>query len=188
MSTDSPTPRPRTRRGRLVAGLRGTGTRLRSEARVAALILVAAAAAIAAIVLWSTQYRPDSAVDTTAKQAAVEAATTGTVALLSYKPATIDEDFAAARTHLTGDFLAYYSQFTQQIVAPAAKEKSVTTAAAVVRAATAEIGPDRAVVLVFVNQTTTSADKPDPAITASSVRVTLTRVDEDWRISSFDPV
>ncbi|MFE6921909.1 twin-arginine translocation pathway signal [Nocardia sp. NPDC057663] len=188
MSTDSPTARQQTRRNRLIAGLRGAAGHLRSDARVAVLIAVAATAVIAAVALWSVQYRPDSAVDTTAKQAAVEAATTGTVALLSYKPATIDQDFAAARTHLTGDFLAYYSQFTQQIVAPAAKEKSVTTAAAVVRAATAEIGPDRAVVLVFVNQTTTSADKPDPAITASSVRVTLTRVDKAWRISSFDPV
>ncbi|MFD4459055.1 twin-arginine translocation pathway signal [Nocardia sp. NPDC058480] len=188
MSTESPAPQQNSRRSRFTAGVRGAIGLLRAEARIAALLALTTAAAIVAVTLWSVQYRPDSAVDTAAEQTAVEAATTGTVALLSYEPDTIDEDFASARTHLTGDFLAYYSQFTQQVVAPAAKEKSVATAAAVVRAAAAEITPDRAVVLVFVNQTTTSAEKPDPAITASSVRVTLTKVDKNWRISSFEPV
>ncbi|MGW6421495.1 twin-arginine translocation pathway signal [Nocardia sp. NPDC055053] len=188
MSTDFPAPRQQSGRSRFIAGARGALGLLRAEARIAALLALTTVAAIVAVVLWSVQYRPDSAVDTSAQRAAVEAATTGTVALLSYKPDTVDQDFASARTHLTGDFLAYYSQFTQQVVAPAAKEKAVSTAAAVVRAAAAEIGPERAVVLVFVNQTTTSAEKPDPSITASSVRVTLTRVDTHWRISSFEPV
>ncbi|MFE3543108.1 twin-arginine translocation pathway signal [Nocardia sp. NPDC059177] len=188
MSTDIPASARPSRRARFFAGVRGAAGVLRADALVTVLVALAAVAVGVAVVLWSTQYRPDSAVDTSAKQAAVEAATTGTVALLSYRPDTIDEDFASARTYLTGDFLAYYSQFTQQVVAPAAKEKSVSTTAAVVRAAAAEIGPDRAVVLVFVNQTTTSAEKPEPAITASSVRVTLTRVDTQWRISSFEPV
>ena len=65
---------------------------------------------------------------------ALDAAKTGTVALLSYSPESLDKDFAAAKSHLTGDFLSYYTQFTQQIVTPAAKQKSVKTAASVVRA------------------------------------------------------
>ncbi|MBF6354165.1 twin-arginine translocation pathway signal [Nocardia higoensis] len=161
---------------------------LRAERGITLLSILAIASAALAVTLWATQYRTDSHVDEAAARAAVDAATTGTVALLSYAPETIDADFASARTHLTGEFLAYYSQFTQQIVAPAAKEKSVATDAAVVRAAVAELTPDRAVVLVFINQTTTSADKPDPATTASSVRVSLTKVEDSWRISQFEPV
>lgn len=185
--SDASAPTP-SRRARTAARLRGAVAVVRAEARLAILLTLTIAAVAAAGVLWSAQYRSDDATGTAAQQSAVAAATTGTVALLSYKPDTIDRDFAAARTHLTGDFLAYYSQFTQQIVAPAAKQKSVATTAAVVRAAAAEIAADRAVVLVFVNQTTTSTEKPDPAITASSVRVTMTRVDGDWRICAFDPV
>ena len=79
---------------------------------------------------------------------ALDAAKTGTVALLSYSPESLDKDFAAAKSHLTGDFLSYYTQFTQQIVTPAAKQKSVKTAASVVRAAVSDMHPDSAVVLV----------------------------------------
>ncbi|WP_245546008.1 twin-arginine translocation pathway signal [Nocardia higoensis] len=172
----------------LLSGPRRAFGILRAERGFAILTILAVASAALAVTLWATQYRTDSHVDDAAARTAVEAATTGTVALLSYTPDTIDADFASAKTHLTGDFLAYYSQFTQQVVAPAAKEKSVSTDAAVVRSAVAELTPDQAVVLVFINQTTTSAEKPDPALTASSVRVTLTKVDDAWRISRFEPI
>jgi len=161
---------------------------MRAERGLALLASLSVAAAVLAVTLWATQYRADSRIDDAAARRAAEAAATGTVALLSYTPDTVDADLTAARQHLTGDFLAYYSQFTQQVVAPAAKEKSVSTDAAVVRSAVAEITEDSAVVLVFINQTTTSADEPDPATTASSVRVTLTEVGGAWLISRFEPV
>nr|WP_232541633.1 twin-arginine translocation pathway signal [Nocardia bovistercoris] len=161
---------------------------MRAHPGLVVLALVTAVAVAGAATVFVRQYQPDRALDDAASRAAVSAATDGTVALLSYAPDTLDRDFTSAKERLTGDFLAYYSQFTQQIVAPAAKEKSVRTTAAVVRAAVADLREDSAIVLVFINQTTVSKDKPDPAVTASSVRVTLTDVDGDWRISAFDPV
>lgn len=186
VKSDSPKSPPT--RSRAAREIVRTTRFVRRELRMAILVAVLIAATVSAASVWFTQYRQDSRVDETAARSAVDAAATGTVALLSYAPDTIDRDFASAKTYLTGDFLAYYSQFTQQIVAPAAKEKSVKTTAVVVRSAVRELRPDSAVVLVFINQTTTSADKPDPAMTASSVRVTLTRLDDQWRISSFEPV
>jgi Mce-associated membrane protein len=44
------------------------------------------------------------------------------------------------------------------------------------------------VVLVFVNQVTTSKDRPDPALATSSVVVKLTNTDGRWLISEFNPV
>ena len=82
-----------------------------------------------------------------------------------YSPDTLDHDFSSAKSHLTGDFLSYYDQFTQQIVAPAAKQKSVKTTAVVLRAALSEFHPDSAVVLLFVNQSTQSKDRPEPTLT-----------------------
>ena len=73
--------------------------------------------------LYFTQYRPDKQTDDAVAQSAVNAARDGTVALLSYKPDTLNQDFAAARSHLTGDFLNYYDQFTKQVVTPAAQTK-----------------------------------------------------------------
>jgi Mce-associated membrane protein len=138
--------------------------------------------------LYFSQYRPDEQTDPAAGQAAIDAARDGTVALLSYKPDTLDQDFAAAKSHLTGDFLNYYDQFTQEIVSPAAKQKAVTTAAQVVGAAVSEQHSNSAVVLVFVNQTTVSKDRPDPAMAASSVLVSLTEAHGKWLITKFDPV
>src|SRR5690606_4689349 len=124
------------------------------------LLAVVAVALAAALLVF--QYRPDSRGDA-AKNEVLSAATEGTVALLSYSPESLDQDFAAAKSRMTGDFLNYYTQFTEKVIAPAAKEKSVKTSASVVRSAVAEIHPDSAVALLFINQTTTSAEKPDPA-------------------------
>jgi Mce-associated membrane protein len=107
---------------------------------------------------------------------------------LSYAPESLDKDLANAKSHLTGEFLRYYSQFTDQIVAPAAKQKGVKTEATVARAAVSELHADDAVVLVFVNQVTTSKDRPDPALATSSVVVKLSKTDGRWLISEFNPV
>jgi Mce-associated membrane protein len=138
--------------------------------------------------LYLSQYRADQQTDAAAAQAAVDAARDGTVALLSYQPDTLDQDFAAAKSHLTGDFLNYYDQFTQQVVSPAAKEKAVTTSAQVVRAAASELHSNSAVVLVFVNQSTISKERQDPASTASSVLVSLAKIHGTWLITKFEPI
>jgi Mce-associated membrane protein len=153
---------------------------------VLVLLLVVSGGLAAWLYFW--HYRPDAQTDPAAAQSAVDAARDGTVALLSYKPDTLGQDFAAAKSHLTGDFLNYYNQFTQDIVTPAAKEKALATKAQVVGAAASRIHSDSAVVLVFVNQSTTSKDRPDPAMMSSSVLVSLTKVHGKWLITKFDPV
>jgi len=150
-------------------------------------LLVLASVGLAAGLTYF-QYRPDQATDAAAAKSAIAAASDGAVAVLSYSPDTLDRDFSSAKSHLTGDFLAYYNQFTRDFVAPAAKQKSVRTTAAVLRAAVVELHPDSATVLLFVNQSMTSKDKPEPTSTASSVLVKLTKSHRTWLISSFDPV
>jgi Mce-associated membrane protein len=164
--------------------------RKRSSGRIlpaALALLVAGSLALlgAALYFW---YLPDRHTEGAAAKAAISAASDGAVAVLSYSPDTLDRDFSSAKSHLTGDFLNYYNQFTQQIVAPAAKEKSVKTSAVVLRAALSEFHPDSAVVLLFVNQTTQTKDRPEPTLTSSSVVVQLTKADGKWLISSFNPV
>ena len=164
---------------------------LGARAQLLGAVLLAVALLVSAGVaawLYFKQYRPDQETNAAVAGVALDAAKTGTVALLSYAPGSLDKDFAAAKSHLTGDFLSYYTQFTEQIVTPAAKQKSVKTAAAVVQAAVSELHPDSAVVLVFVNQTTVSKENPDGAFAASAVKVGLKKINGAWLISSFDPV
>jgi Mce-associated membrane protein len=138
--------------------------------------------------LYANQYRPDQQTNATAAEGAMRAAADGTVALLSYSPESLDADFDKARSHLTGEFLNYYNQFTEQIVRPAATKNAVKTQASVVNAAVSEMHPDSAVVLVFLNQTTISTENPDGSNSTSSVKVGLSKVGDDWRIATFDPV
>jgi Mce-associated membrane protein len=176
------TPKPkRDLLGRVRQGAR------RQWATIALALALVAAAGLAAWTFYFV-YQPDRETDSAAADSAIKAASDGTVALLSYSPDSLDKDFAAAKSKLTGSFLSYYTQFTEQIVAPAAKQKAVKTEAAVVRAAVSEIRPDSAVVLVFINQTTESKDRPDASFINSAVRVTMQKVDRGWLISSFDPV
>jgi Mce-associated membrane protein len=147
---------------------------------------VIAAVGLAAC-LFVLQYRPDRQIDDAAARRAIQAASDGAVATLSYSSDSIDRDFARARSHLTGDFLAYYDKFTKDIVMPTVKEKHLVQTAVVVRAAVSELHPQSAVVLVFLNETTASKEKSEPLTTPSSVRITLTKVNGSWLISKLDP-
>jgi Mce-associated membrane protein len=156
------------------------------------LVGVLAVLAVASLALLGSLFYfarlPDREMDSDAANVAISAARDGAVAVLSYSPDTLDHDFSSAKSHLTGDFLSYYDQFTQQIVAPAAKQKAVKTTAVVLRAAVADLHPNSAVVLLFVNQSTQSKDRPEPTFTSSSVTVTLAKANGRWLISSFTPV
>lgn len=164
--------------------------RRRAGPAVIAVALVMGLLASGGLAAWLffTQYRPDRQTDDAVETSAVNAARDGTMALLSYKPDTLKQDFDAAKSHLSGDFLNYYDQFTKQVITPAAQSKGVTTTAQVVGAAATELHPTSAVVLVFVNQVTTSKERPDPSMASSSVLVSMTRVNGSWLISKFDPV
>ena len=119
--------------------------------------------------------------------ASVQAASESTVALLSYKHNTVDNDVAAARERLTGDFKDAYDSLTHDVVIPGAKQKQISTIATVPAAASVSATENRAVVLVFVDQTLTMGNAA-PTDTASSVRVTLDKIDGRWLISQFDPI
>ncbi len=152
------------------------------------LILLLLISGGAATWVYIKHYQPNQRTGASVAHAVVSAASDGTVALLSYSPESLDKDFTAAKSHLSGDFLSYYSQFTEQIVAPAAREKSLKTTAHVMGAAVQDLRPDSAVVLVFVDQSTTSKDRPDPSMSSSSVLVSMARVNGNWLITKFDPV
>ena len=144
----------------------------------------------ASLASWAylIQFRPDRQTNADVAADTIKAASDGSVALLSYARDTLDKDFAAAKAHLTGDFLSYYTQFTRDVVSPAAKQKQVKTSAAVVKAAVSELKPGSAVVFMFLNQTTISKDNPDGSFRGSAVKVGLTKVNGTWLISAFDPV
>jgi Mce-associated membrane protein len=184
-TTDAPSPRD-ARPSRMATVSRLTTRSLENWGSILLAASVIAAMGLA-IGLFFFQYRPDRQIDDAAARRAIQAASDGAVAVLSYSSDSLDRDFANAKSDLTGDFLAYYNKFSQDIVAPAVRGKQLTQTASVVREAVSELHPDSAVVLVFLNETTTEKGKPQPLTTPSSVRITLTKVNGSWLISKLDP-
>jgi Mce-associated membrane protein len=119
--------------------------------------------------------------------AAITAAKDSTITMLSYKPDSVEQQLNDARELLTGDFRDSYTSLINDVVIPGAKEKQISAVASVPAAAVVSADPQDAVVLVFVNQTVVVGQDP-PTDTASSVRVTMEKVDGRWLISEFEPV
>jgi Mce-associated membrane protein len=122
-----------------------------------------------------------------ARAQSVQAAIDSTVAMLSYRPDTVTQNLSAARDRMTGTFRDAYTSLTTDVVIPGAKQRQISAAATVPAAASVSATPTRAVVLLFVNQTTVVGNDP-PSDTASRVKVTLEKVHGRWLISQFDPI
>jgi Mce-associated membrane protein len=122
-----------------------------------------------------------------AAEQSVRVASESTIAILSYKPETVDQDLKAAANRLAEPFRQQYTQLVNDVVAPGAKQQHISALATVPAAASVSANGRQAVVLVFVDQTTTIGSDA-PTQSTSSVRVTLNKIDGRWLISQFDPV
>ena len=164
----------------------------RDRLRVIAFGVLPAVAVILAVSAGVLKYQDVARRDVERAAAeSVDAARQTTETILSYRADTVDRDLNAARDRLTGAFLDSYTTLINQTVIPGAREKMISTVAKVPAAASVSATPSHAVALVFINQTVTTGtgDKASaPTTTASSVRVTLDKVDGRWLVSGFDPI
>lgn len=117
----------------------------------------------------------------------VDAARDATIAMLSYTPDNAEQTLTAARNLLTGALRDNYTQLITDVVVPGARQKRITALAAVPAVATVSATADQAVVLVFVNQSASVGNDP-PTDSASTVKVTLQRIDGKWLVSAFEPI
>lgn len=152
--------------------------------------IVAAVAVVALAVgvgfLWQDKHQDDLA--ERARTEAVDAASKQAVAMLAYDFADVDNQLSAAADGLTGSFRDEYAKLVQDTIAPGAKEKQLTVQVSVQAAAPVSTTPDEAVVLLYLNQITTSSDVPDARTSGSRVRMQLQKVDGRWLVDQLTPV
>lgn len=122
-----------------------------------------------------------------ARAESMQVAKDSTVRMLSYKPESVDKDLNGARDLLTGEFRDEYTSLINDVVIPGAQQKKISAVATVPAAGSVSADPNKAVVLLFVNQTVV-VGQDAPTDTASTVRVTLEKSGDRWLISKFDPV
>ncbi|QBJ98755.1 h domain protein [Rhodococcus sp. ABRD24] len=123
-----------------------------------------------------------------ARSDAVQAATAQATAMLSYNFNEVDQQLAAAADGLTSDFKGDYDKLVKETIAPGAKEKKITVEATVQAGAIESASPDDAVVLLYVNQITTSEEMPDAATTGSRVRMEMHKEGDRWLTGRLTPM
>jgi Mce-associated membrane protein len=154
----------------------GSGTRLLAG------LLVLTLSALTAFGLVAYRVRNDQRVET-ARDQAVAAAHDNAEAILSYDYRHLDANFAAARATLTGGFARDYKVTTTKLVRPGAEQYHVVVKAEVAAQSVVSATADQVVVLLFVNQTTTSTRLDGPRVDLNRVRLTLVKVDGRWLVN-----
>lgn len=156
-------------------------TRLRTVSAVV-LVLVVLAATGLGIALY--QKHSDS-VKAQASRDALAAAGAIVPTLLTYKPDGIDAAFASKYSSLTGTFATDFKNLSEKTIIPAAKQRKITTSAKVAAAALTDSTTTTATALMFINQSTSSTDSPEPTLDGSRIRVSLTKVGDAWKVSGL---
>jgi Mce-associated membrane protein len=150
-----------------------------------ALLVVLALLAVLGTGWLAWQVREQSRAET-ARTEALAAARDAARLLFSYDHEQLEQDFEAGLAVTTGDFREEYERTTREVVTPVATEYDAVVQAEVVEAGVVSTEPDRAVVVVYVNQTTTSTRVEGPKIDQSRVRMVLRHVDGDWLVDRVD--
>ncbi|HZC41712.1 MAG TPA: hypothetical protein VE343_13625 [Streptosporangiaceae bacterium] len=151
---------------------------------VAAVLIVLVAGAAMTAVRLAAEAGRDAAV-ARARSGALAAATADMRQILSYDYRSIGADLARARADTTGQFRGEFGILAGQLIGPAAREQRTVTRATVPDAAVISATADRVVLLLFIDQTTTSKARQQPQRAASQVRVTMERAGGRWLVAQF---
>ncbi|NNH68538.1 DUF3329 domain-containing protein [Nocardia uniformis] len=159
--------------------LRGLARRL---APVLAVALIVGFAGAAGYLGWQDHKR--DAVDA-ASAAALAAANSYAVTLTSVDTANLDANFQAVLNGSTGEFRDAYTQSSTQLRQLLIDHKA-SGSGVVLQSAVQSATTDEVVVLLFVDQTVTNSELPDPRIDRSRIVMTMREVDGQWKASKVD--
>ena len=150
---------------------------------------VAAVAAALAVVLGLTgylgwqdwQHKQLNEASESAQRAAVSYAQV----LTSIDSDNVDQNFKEVLDGATGEFKDMYSQSSVELRQLLIENKA-TAHGIVVESAVQSASKDKAVVLLFVDQSVSNTKLPDPRIDRSRMKMTLEKVDGQWRASKVE--
>ncbi|AMO63198.1 membrane protein [Mycolicibacterium phlei] len=146
---------------------------------IAAFVILLGAVGFLGWQLW--QQRQLDAAAAAARQAATDYAQV----LTSIDSDKVDENFDAVLDGATGEFKDMYSQSSAELRQLLIDNKA-TAHGVVLESAVQSVEKDKVVVLLFVDQSVTNTQVPDPRIDRSRVKMTMEYVDGRWRASKVE--
>jgi len=123
-----------------------------------------------------------------ARSQAVRSAKTLVPTVLSYDYRHLDADLAKAKASTTGRFATEYAGVVDGSLRQVAAKDEVVSKASVTGSSLVTATEDRAVVLLFVTQSTTRAGAKVPTISTSRVQASLALRDGDWLVAGITTV
>ncbi|MCV7365493.1 YfgM family protein [Mycolicibacterium neworleansense] len=120
-----------------------------------------------------------------AGQQAQEAAVAYAQVLTSIDSNKVDENFNQVLAGATGEFKDMYSQSSMQLRQLLIDNKA-SAHGVVVQSAVQSADKNKVVVLLFVDQSVTNSTVPDPRIDRSRIKMTMEKVDGQWRASKVE--
>ncbi|SFB28961.1 Mce-associated membrane protein [Amycolatopsis marina] len=117
----------------------------------------------------------------TARAEALGAATEFATNLSSYDFNDLEGNFSGVTENATGRFAEQYSQVGANLTELIKQHKAVSEGT-VLAAGAVEAEDDHAVVLLFVDQTITNTNSPQPRVDRNRMRMTLVRQDGRWLV------
>ncbi|SNR48290.1 Mce-associated membrane protein [Haloechinothrix alba] len=149
---------------------------------VLAAVTVACSLAAAATfgLLWYSQNRTDAE-----RAQLLDEAETFAAEFTTYHFNELDENFENISARLTERYEEVYGDayesFTELL-----EENKADSEGEVTHVGLAEFSADEAVVLAFVDQTTTNVNSPQPKIDRNRMVLTFTKVDGEWKVDKVD--
>jgi Mce-associated membrane protein len=119
------------------------------------------------------------------RKAALDAGRAAARLVFSYDYRHLDKDFSAGRATTTGKFRAEYDKTTKRLVEDVAPRYKAVVVADVSEASVVSASGSRAVLLVFVNQQSSSSLAASPKITQSRLEMTMQRVGGRWLVADI---
>lgn len=114
-----------------------------------------------------------------------EAAVSYAQVLTSIDSDKVDENFDQVLAGATGEFKDMYSQSSMQLRQLLIENKA-TAHGVVVESAVQSVTKDKVVVLLFVDQSVQNTAVPDPRIDRSRIKMTMEKVDGQWKASKVE--
>jgi Mce-associated membrane protein len=150
-----------------------------------ALLAAMAIAMSVLLVLGSLAVARHKATDV-ARRGAAQAAQRAAVDVLSADYRQLDGDIKRAESRLTPSFRKDYAQLAQKAFGQLARDNHLLLSSTVVGYGVRDASPNRVVVLVFVDQVSTTQKQPTPKLAQNRVRMTMRKIDGHWLVDKID--